>query len=97
MTDLVAEFNKFIEEWCPEYPHLIDDDENAGERFRQMLRDAQNFVGVEGAAEHRTVGPHRAWCHQDAEWCYPDDLCDCCHYALGHEKVWKTRRSGHDQ
>jgi hypothetical protein len=22
-------------------------------------------------AEHRTVGSHRAWCHDCSEWCYP--------------------------
>ena len=32
--------------------------------------------------EHRTVGPHRAWCFADSEWCYPDALCRGC--RLGH-------------
>lgn len=42
-----------------------------------------NWEGVEGASEHRTVGEHRAWCHEDREWCYPDDTlhCQCCFRA----------------
>jgi len=27
--------------------------------------------------EHRTVGPHRAWCHDCGEWCYPDAEMAC--------------------
>lgn len=27
--------------------------------------------------EHRTVGPHRAWCHDCGEWCYPDPGMAC--------------------
>jgi hypothetical protein len=27
--------------------------------------------------EHRTVGPHRAWCHDCSEWCYPDGEMAC--------------------
>ena len=28
--------------------------------------------------EHRTVGTHRAWCHECAEWCYPELPCKGC-------------------
>jgi hypothetical protein len=36
---LVNEFNKFIKEWCGSmYAHLIDSDENDGERFRQLIQ-----------------------------------------------------------
>jgi hypothetical protein len=28
--------------------------------------------------EHRTVGPHRAWCYDCGEWCYPDAPCARC-------------------
>jgi len=28
--------------------------------------------------EHRTVGSHRAWCHDCGEWCYPDIPCRGC-------------------
>lgn len=28
--------------------------------------------------EHRTVGAHRAWCHDDGEWCYPAIPCRGC-------------------
>jgi hypothetical protein len=55
---------------------------------------ADNWEGVEGATEHRTVGSSRAWCYQDGEWCYQGDLyyCDCCMEAAGFEKTW-TKRS----
>jgi hypothetical protein len=51
----------------------------------------KNWEGVKGAAEHRTVGPHRAWCHDDQEWCYPGEKCDCCMDTLGYEKRWVKR------
>ena len=39
--NLIDEFNKFIKKWCGNsYPHLIDTDENDGERFRSLLREA---------------------------------------------------------
>lgn len=40
---------------------------------------APNFEGVAGSScEHRTVGPHRAWCHTCGEWRYPSDPCVRC-------------------
>ncbi|MDF1596970.1 MAG: hypothetical protein P1T08_12900 [Acidimicrobiia bacterium] len=60
------------------------DDETRG----PVSDDILNFEGVEGSFEHRTVGPHRARCLTDSEWCYPDDLCDCCRETLGYRKVW---------
>jgi hypothetical protein len=44
------------------------------------------WEGVKGSSEHRTVGSHRAWCHQDSTWCYPSSLCGCCYaVSLAHE------------
>ena len=40
--------------------------------------DEPDWEGLPDTGEHRTVGPHRAWCHADSEWCYPQDLCWCC-------------------
>ena len=39
-----------------------------------------NFEGHENreCGEHRTVGPHRAWCHDCSMWCYPHDPCFRC-------------------
>lgn len=36
--------------------------------------------------EHRTVGPHRAWCFDCTEWCYsrPEAMCKGCRVA-GYE------------
>ena len=55
-----------------------------------------NWEGVGGATKHRTVGPHRAWCYQDGEWCYPmraeyslaSEWCDCCYETAGYVKTW---------
>jgi hypothetical protein len=60
---------------------------------------AKNWTGVTGSTEHRTVGPHRAWCYQDGEWCYPpsgewgvdDEGCDCCMETAGYVKTWVKR------
>ena len=45
------------------------------------IRDERgNFEGFEprDCREHRTVGTHRAWCHDDGEWCYPSSPCRGC-------------------
>lgn len=41
-----------------------------------------NFEGHEPRAcgEHRTAGPHRAWCFDCHEWCYPHDGCIRCRH-----------------
>ena len=38
------------------------------------------FEGHDGreCGEHRTVGSHRAWCHDCTEWCYPEIPCRGC-------------------
>lgn len=36
--DLIQKFNAFIKKWTGDsYPHLIDSDENDGERFREAI------------------------------------------------------------
>ena len=42
--------------------------------------EPSNFEGHQPreCGEHRTVGPHRAWCHDCQEWCYPDGPCVRC-------------------
>lgn len=39
-----------------------------------------NFEGFHDSecGEHRTVGPHRAWCFACGTWCYPDAPCPGC-------------------
>ena len=39
-----------------------------------------NFHGHprRNCGEHRTVGTHRAWCHDCGEWCYPTIPCQGC-------------------
>ena len=38
-----------------------------------------NWEGLPGSpSEHRTVGPVRAFCLIDSEWCYEHALCPCC-------------------
>lgn len=35
-----------------------------------------NYLGCAAdGCEHRTVGPHRAWCFECTEWCYPAAPC----------------------
>lgn len=52
------------------------------------------------AAEHRTVGYHRAWCHGCGTWCYPHYGCWCCNepaheYLLAEARWWaEEARSG---
>lgn len=52
------------------------------------MSDEPNWEGLVGSTEHRTVGPVRAWCFQDAEWCYENALCPCCD-ALNVPKRWR--------
>lgn len=43
------------------------------------MTDAPNFEGHPGSdCEHRTVGPHRAWCFHCNEWCSPNGPCVRC-------------------
>lgn len=39
-----------------------------------------NFEGhaERECGDHRTVGPHRAWCYDCHEWCYPEGACRGC-------------------
>jgi len=39
------------------------------------------YRGGPGDCEHRTVGPHRAWCLTCQEWCYPGAMCLRCTLA----------------
>ena len=39
--NVIKAFNFFIKVWLPNYyPHLIDNDENDGEKFRQLVKDS---------------------------------------------------------
>jgi hypothetical protein len=40
---------------------------------------------------HRTVGPHKAWCHDCRAWCYPDDPCHEC--GPTHEQIVADARA----
>lgn len=52
---------------------------SASDRAR-LMSDDSNFEGHDPreCGEHRTVGPHRAWCYDCREWCYPDSPCKGC-------------------
>lgn len=47
-----------------------------------IFDDEGRFHGHEprGCRDHRTVGPHRAWCHDCTEWCYPSAPCIRCSF-----------------
>jgi hypothetical protein len=43
-----------------------------------------NFVGHRGreCGAHHTAGPHRAWCFDCSEWCYPLVPCARCELPI---------------
>ena len=44
--DIIEEFDKFVKKWCGNKAgHLLDDDENDGERFRDLIRE-QNIIDL---------------------------------------------------
>ena len=43
--------------------------------------DGRYLGGPSPECEHRTVGPHRAWCLTCGEWCYPQAMCVHCERA----------------
>lgn len=49
-----------------------------------MSDSTPNFEGHADSecGEHRTVGPHRAWCYNDTEWCYPHAPCRGCELPI---------------
>ncbi len=51
---------------------------------RALRRDDGAFMGHEPreCGEHRTVGPHRAWCFGCQEWCYPNAPCVRCEIVI---------------
>ena len=53
----------------------------------------QNWEGSGGSVDHRTVGPHRAWCGVDSEWCSPAFLCRCCDVTRVPDQ-WKGMYAG---
>jgi hypothetical protein len=60
-------------------------------------REAPNFEGHPGreCGEHRTVGPHRAFCFDCSEWCYPSSPCARCELpALPPEREAPSRDPG---
>jgi hypothetical protein len=50
-----------------------------------MSEQPPNFEGHtrRECGEHRTVGPHRAWCFECTEWCYPGEDAGCKGCRLG--------------
>lgn len=49
--------------------------------------DGDHFLGFEGGPEHRTVGPHRAWCYDASEWCSPEAPCVACDRPVDNEDL----------
>lgn len=49
--------------------------------------------------EHRTVGPHRAWCFDCHEWCYPAWWWGCagCRIPSRVEVIAELHRAMHDK
>ena len=84
-TDAALEkpFDEFIKKWCSSSAHLLDNDENDGERFRQLLREQE-------AQWQAAVKKHKArrWLIGDYHKCFkcrystlvslPGKLCRDC-------------------
>lgn len=56
-----------------------------------------NFEGHQPreCGEHRTVGPHRAWCYDCSEWCYSYDRdagCKGCRIPMLEEAIARLSR-----
>lgn len=64
---------------CPSCGLTTEHDDDAGFGMLGCL-DRPNFEGHDPREcdEHRTVGPHRAWCFDCGEWCYPSSPCIRC-------------------
>jgi hypothetical protein len=65
-------------DWCGE--RVPDPDALTDDQERDVATNPPNFEGhvVRTCGQHRTVGPHRAWCFDCLEWCYPADGCRGC-------------------
>lgn len=52
-----------------------------------------NFEGHDSryCGEHRTVGPHRAWCYDCSEWCYPHEGCARCREPKHENEIARLR------
>jgi hypothetical protein len=61
------------------------------------MAEPANFEGHEprNCGEHRTVGPHRAWCYDCSEWCYPGPIneagaCNGCRVPYLETELTRT-------
>jgi len=52
--------------------------------YDQHPEHGRRFLGHDPneGCQHRTVGEHRAWCHDCGEWCYPRLPCVRCERAI---------------
>ena len=67
-NELEEKFNQFIKSWTGNnYPHLIDSDENAGEEFRQILRD---MICCQRCGEFSLVNNKNAYYCENCEATY---------------------------
>lgn len=59
------------------------------------MTDVANFEGHEQreCGEHRTVGPHRAWCFDCNEWCYPEAGCKGCELPVLRETAERLQQA----
>jgi hypothetical protein len=65
-------------------------------REAKMSEDFWHGVPEGDTDNHRTVGKHRAWCHNDKTWCYPhqDGWCPCCLEAKGYRMAMAWVKEG---
>lgn len=64
----------------------------------EIRDDSTNaFLGFapRSCGEHRTVGAHRAWCHECGEWCYPRVPCRGCEDGIAPDGFTSVHINAH--
>lgn len=80
-----------------EVAHTLEDEDMV--RQAMYAADTGNFLGHSDreCGEHRTVGTHRAWCHDCSTWCYPGAPCGGCELPVLRDKIhwFRAQRDKH--
>lgn len=74
---------------------MADDDIDSTLSIDRREREAPDWEGFpeRECGEHRTVGPHRAWCYDCHEWCYPatEQACKGCEIVALRAEIVRLR------
>jgi len=90
---LKEEFNKFIEKWCrysdglPASSHLLDNDENDGEKFRELIKKLFNEYKLEIEKE---INKYNEITKERLKYCEEENGRDYCkNCGLSEEDIIK--------